>query len=99
MDSGLVRGGHVEDLLSADSWSPMAGVDEVLEMPDRRRPRHAEQLARFGRGHPTGPVDVLDEALGSRGGARPGSGSRSGPPRMSRRLSVRTGEADRTASS
>ena len=67
MDSGLVRGGHVEDLLSADSWSPMAGVDEVLEMPDRRRPRHAEQLDRFGRRHPTGPVDVLDEALGAAG--------------------------------
>jgi hypothetical protein len=67
MDSGLVRGGHVEDLLSADSWSPMAGVDGVLEMPDRRRPRHAEQLDRFGRRHPTGPVHVLDEALRAAG--------------------------------
>jgi hypothetical protein len=47
----------------------MAGVDELLEMPARRRPRHAEQLDRLGHRHPTGPVDVLDETLGAAGGA------------------------------
>jgi hypothetical protein len=56
-----------KDLLSTDSWSYIAGVDEVLKMPDRCRPRHAEQLDRVGRCHPTGPVDVLDVALGAAG--------------------------------
>jgi hypothetical protein len=36
-------------------------------MSDGCRPRHAEQLDRLGRRHPTGAVEVLNEPLGATG--------------------------------